>query len=193
MLGIIFTFFKKRSFMNIRILIGIGSLLICTPLLLAETSLTRRPQKPKQTVAQNAQSRPSSSVPATHAQKPTDSTSSPAIDPVTNLPIPSQTTPENNDLTESEEKQTAQVAVANVLTIAANVANIVHNPHNHQAVIHNAQGILNSILNIVAAAAKRSGTNLDQATYIALLSSIDKELHTLVKNKKRSLAIQSDK
>ena len=95
----------------------------------------------------------------------------------------------NVDTTTAEDKQTTQVAVANLLTMAASVANIVQNPHNPQSVVQSTQGILNSILNIVAAAVHRSGAKLDQATYLALLSLIDKELHDLVVTQKRALAI----
>ncbi|PKN03372.1 hypothetical protein CVU75_02550 [Candidatus Dependentiae bacterium HGW-Dependentiae-1] len=103
---------------------------------------------------------------------------------------PSPTPPnqkENKDTTTTEDRQTTQTAITSVLTIAASVANIVQNPHSPQAVVHGAQGILNSILNIVAAACKRNGTELDQATYILLLSSLEKELQDLIETKKRTL------
>jgi hypothetical protein len=99
----------------------------------------------------------------------------------------------NVDTTTAEDKQTTQIAVTNLLAMAADVANIVHNPHNPQAVIQNAQGILNSILNIVAAAVHRSGAKIDQATFIALLACIDKELHDLVVTQKRALGMGTEK
>ncbi len=121
--------------------------------------------------------------------------------PITNTPhlnpfdpVPEQTTvKETVDTTTPEEKQTAQTAITSVLTIAASVANIVQNPHNPQAVVHGAQGILNSILNIVAAACKRNGTELDSATYVQLLSCLEKELQDLVATKKKALILEADK
>ena len=119
-----------------------------------------------------------------HTQAPVATTSAQP----TAQPAPSAQ-PANVDTTTAEDKKTTQVAVANLLTMAASVANIVQNHHNPQAVVQSTQGILNSILNIVAAAVHRSGANIDQATYIALLSLIDKELHDLVTTQKRALGI----
>ncbi|MDZ4152134.1 hypothetical protein, partial [Methylicorpusculum sp.] len=126
--------------------------------------------------------------PQQHAQitpaKPT--TTEPTKNPFD--PAPTQTNQkENRDTTTAEDKQTTQTAITSVLTIAARVANIVQIPHSPQAVVHGAQGILNSILNIVAAACKRNGTELDQATYVLLLSSLEKELQDLIETKKRAL------
>lgn len=127
-------------------------------------------------------------TPTTSAPTP----STPHLNPFD--PVPEPATPkENVDTTTAEEKQTAQTAITSVLTIAASVANIVQNPHNPQAVVHGAQGILNSILNIVAAACKRTGTELDPATYILLLSSLEKELQDLVATKKKALILETDK
>lgn len=105
------------------------------------------------------------------------------------LPLPERKpTRPTVDTTTEEEKQTTQVAIASVLNIAANVANIVQNPHNSQTVIHGTQGILNSILNIVAVACKRNGTELDPATYVLLLSALEKEIQDLVIKKQQSIA-----